>query len=65
MFTIAPAQFAVYTNELVIEPGKINVYLGGQQYGQETSVPSNVLQAVIEISGTATVPLSQCDEIMA
>lgn len=64
-FTITPAQFAVYTNEMVIEPGKINVYFGGQQYDQKTSVPSNVLKAIMEITGTTAVPLSQCEEIMA
>jgi hypothetical protein len=63
-FTIQAAQFAVYTNEMVIEPGLINVYLGGQQYGQKTSNPSNVLHAVISIVGTESVPLSQCGGMM-
>ncbi|CAB3982823.1 probable beta-D-xylosidase 5 [Paramuricea clavata] len=63
-FTIQAAQFAVYTNEMVIEPGLINVYLGGQQYGQKTSNPSNVLHAVISIVGTKSVPLSQCGGMM-
>ncbi|XP_028393522.1 probable beta-D-xylosidase 6 [Dendronephthya gigantea] len=59
-FTIEAAQFAVYTDQMVIEPGPINVYLGGQQYGQKTSAPSNVLHAVITIDGTEPVPISQC-----
>ncbi len=59
-FTIQAAQFAIYTDEMVIEPGLINVYLGGQQFGQKTSNPSNVLHAIINIVGTESVPLSQC-----
>lgn len=42
---IPPEQMAVYEddNGFVVEPGRINVFVGGQQPNQEVSVGSNVL----------------------
>ncbi|PIK62177.1 putative beta-D-xylosidase 1 [Apostichopus japonicus] len=58
-FTIEARMMAVYKDQLVIEPGTIEVYVGGQQPNQKMSLSSNVLQGSFKITGS-TVPLSKC-----
>ena len=61
-FTIVPRQMSVYDSNvstLVLEPGVFLVYVGGQQPGQSTAAPSNVLQGSFTLSGVAT-KLSSC-----
>lgn len=50
-FDIEPNQMAVYEddNGFVVRPGRINVYVGGQQPNQVTSVGSNVLNGQFTI----------------
>ncbi|XP_045198053.2 uncharacterized protein LOC123552448 isoform X2 [Mercenaria mercenaria] len=50
-FVIDNEQFAVWTDKgFVVQPGMIQVYVGGQQPRQVKNVGSNVLQATFEIS---------------
>lgn len=58
-FVIEARMMAVFKNELVVEPGTIDVYVGGQQPGQKRSLSSNILQGSFVIKGN-TVPLSKC-----
>ncbi|XP_072166622.1 uncharacterized protein [Diadema setosum] len=58
-FKIVPRVMAVYTDEWLLEPCTIEVYVGGQQPGQKVIVPSNVLSSKFQIVGAAT-PLSKC-----
>ncbi|KAJ8029229.1 putative beta-D-xylosidase 6 [Holothuria leucospilota] len=58
-FVIEARMMAVFKNELVVEPGTIDVYVGGQQPGQARSLSSNILQGSFVIKGN-TVPLSKC-----
>ncbi|XP_056413136.1 uncharacterized protein LOC130356112 isoform X2 [Hyla sarda] len=58
-FSVLPRQRAVWTNNWILEPGKFNIYVGGQQPFQVTKVPSNVLQADFTVLGV-TCPLNTC-----
>ncbi|XP_060068514.1 uncharacterized protein LOC132548653 isoform X3 [Ylistrum balloti] len=47
---IQPRDMAVWTgNAFVIEPGKMRIYIGGQQPKQKMNVPSNILVREFEI----------------
>lgn len=51
-FTITAEQMAVWTDAgFMVQPGKMTIYVGGQQPNQKRSVGSNVLQATFEILG--------------
>ncbi|XP_022105253.1 probable beta-D-xylosidase 6 [Acanthaster planci] len=50
---------AVFTDELVLEPGMFTVFAGGQQPGQKRQVGSNVLNTTLTVKGPMT-PLSNC-----
>lgn len=58
-FTIEARMMAVYKDQLVVEPGTIEVYVGGQQPGQKVTLSSNVLKGSFKVTGS-TVPLSKC-----
>ncbi|XP_038072709.1 probable beta-D-xylosidase 6 [Patiria miniata] len=50
---------AVFTTEMVLEPGMFTVFAGGQQPGQKRQVGSNVLNTTLTVKGPVT-PLSSC-----
>ncbi|XP_039271814.2 uncharacterized protein LOC120346201 [Styela clava] len=58
-FTIKPEQRAVWIDDLMLKPGKMFVYLGGQQPSQSTLTSSDVLTEEFTVSGQ-TIPLSKC-----
>lgn len=62
IFTITPKNMAMYEEAVsswMLEPGELLVSGGGQQPGQETAVPSNVMQSSFILLGDAT-ELSVC-----
>ncbi|XP_052812007.1 uncharacterized protein LOC128239425 [Mya arenaria] len=56
-FTVTARQLAVWTDDkgFVVEPGVIDVYVGGQQPNQRRTVPSNVLNTHFQIDGQAVI----------
>ncbi|WAR07415.1 BXL2-like protein [Mya arenaria] len=56
-FTVNARQLAVWTDDkgFVVEPGVIDVYVGGQQPNQRRTVPSNVLNTHFQIDGQAVL----------
>ncbi|XP_022099032.1 probable beta-D-xylosidase 2 [Acanthaster planci] len=50
---------AVFTDQLVLEPGMFTVYGGGQQPNQKRQAPSNVVNTTFTVQGPVT-PLSKC-----
>ena len=62
LFTVTPKNMAVYeeaASAWVLEPGQFLVFAGGQQPGEQTAAPSNVLQSSFIELGVAT-KLSSC-----
>ncbi|XP_072030528.1 uncharacterized protein [Amphiura filiformis] len=53
-FQLVPRVMAVYTDQEVIEPGKINVFVGGQQPNQKVKLSSPVLNSSFVIQGQVT-----------
>ncbi|XP_027299621.1 uncharacterized protein [Anas platyrhynchos] len=58
-FEVLAAQRAVWTQHWQLEPGTFTLFAGGQQPGQRTRAPSEVLSARFSASGAAR-PLSEC-----
>lgn len=58
-FEVLVAQRAVWTQHWQLEPGTFTLFAGGQQPGQRTRAPSEVLSARFSASGAAR-PLSEC-----
>ncbi|XP_022105195.1 probable beta-D-xylosidase 2 [Acanthaster planci] len=52
---------AVFTDELVLEPGVFILFAGGQQPGQKRQVGSSVLNTTFTVEGPVT-PLSHCPQ---
>ncbi|XP_046584394.1 probable beta-D-xylosidase 2 isoform X1 [Haliotis rubra] len=56
--TISHENLAVWADDTTgwaVQPGKVRVYLGGQQPNQKTSVGSNTLSGELTITGTKTL----------
>ncbi|XP_072030500.1 uncharacterized protein [Amphiura filiformis] len=58
-FQLVPRVMAVYTDQEVIEPGKINVFVGGQQPNQKVKLSSPVLKSSFVIQG-GVMQLKSC-----
>ena len=53
-FQLVPRVMAVYTDQEVIEPGQINVFVGGQQPNQKVKLQSPVLTSSFAVQGQVT-----------
>ncbi|NXI57390.1 BGLM glucosidase, partial [Chloroceryle aenea] len=58
-FQVVAEQRAVWARDWHLEPGTFTLFAGGQQPGQQTRVPSEVLSAQFTVTGTAR-PLHGC-----
>ncbi|NXA19073.1 BGLD glucosidase, partial [Ibidorhyncha struthersii] len=58
-FQVAAEQRAVWAQDWLLEPGTFTLFAGGQQPGQQTRAPSEVLSVRFTVTGT-TRPLRGC-----
>lgn len=58
-FQVLAEQRAVWVQDWRLEPGTFTLFAGGQQPGQKTRAPSEVLSARFSVTGTAQ-PLRGC-----
>ncbi|NWX06747.1 BGLD glucosidase, partial [Caloenas nicobarica] len=58
-FQVTAEQRAVWAQGWHLEPGAFTLFAGGQQPGQQTRVPSEVLSARFSVTGAAR-PLRRC-----
>lgn len=59
LFQVTAEQRAVWAQGWHLEPGAFTLFAGGQQPGQQTRVPSEVLSAQFSVTGAAR-PLRGC-----
>lgn len=52
-FGVTAAQRAVWMQQWRLEPGAFTLFAGGQQPGQQTRAPSEVLSAKFSVTGAA------------
>ena len=50
IFTVTGREMQVWTNKWEVLPGKMNIFVGGQQPHQVTMVPSNILTTTFQVS---------------
>lgn len=58
-FQVVAEQRAVWVQDWCLKPGTFTLFAGGQQPGQQTRAPSEVLSAQFTVTG-ATQPLRGC-----
>ncbi|KAM9369662.1 uncharacterized protein LRP34_010269 [Phaethornis superciliosus] len=58
-FQVTAEQRAVWAQDWHLEPGTFTLFAGGQQPGQQTRAPSEVLSSQFTVTGTAR-PLRRC-----
>lgn len=58
-FQVAAEQRAVWAQDWRLEPGAFTLFAGGQQPGQQTRAPSEVLSTRFTVTGAAR-PLRGC-----